>query len=112
WDLMEIRFLEHFRKQNVPLQTLRKVAVNARREMKAKHPLALANTRFLTDRKEVFLMSAEESGDAFTLNLVKNQFEMYVAIESVLAKGVAFNPVTGLAESWQPFDKECPNVVV
>jgi hypothetical protein len=28
WDLTEIRFLEHFRKQGLPLQTLRKVSYN------------------------------------------------------------------------------------
>lgn len=111
WDLMEVRFLEHFRKQNVPLQTLRKVAVNARKEMNAKHPFALSNVRFLTDRKRVFLHSAEEEGDKKTLNLVTNQFEMYEAIEYVLAKGVSFNPKTGLAESWHPLP-ECPTVIV
>ena len=112
WDMMEIRFIEHFRKQNVSLQTLRKVVINARIEMKAKHPLALANTRFMTDRREVFLQSADQTGDQFTLNLVQNQFEIYVAIENILAKGVSFNAASGLAQSWQPFGAEFPNVII
>ncbi len=111
WDLMEIRFLEHFRKQNVPLQTLRKVAINARKDMGVKHPFALSNLRYLTDRKAVFSHTAEEEGDKKTLNLVTNQFEMYEAIETALAKGVAFDPISGLAASWKPLE-ECPNIII
>ena len=111
WDLMEVRFLEHFRKQGVPLQTLRRAAEGARKEMKCRHPLALSNIRFLTDRRKVFGRVAEETGDAKTWDLVTWQYEIYDAIEEVLAKGVAFDPGSGLATSWRPLRNECPNVI-
>jgi uncharacterized protein (DUF433 family) len=111
WDLMEVRFLEHFRNQGVSLQTLRKVAVRARQEMKVRHPFALSQLLFLTDRRNVFASVAKEEGDQQTWNLVTNQYELYNAIEETLAKGVAFDPATGLAQSFQPFAK-FPNVIV
>lgn len=110
-DMMEIRFLEHFRKQGVPLQTLRRAIVRAREDMKNRHPFALSNVRFLTDRKKVFAQVAEESGDTKTWNLVTRQYEIYVAIEDVLAKGVAFDPRSGLATSFRPLP-EYQSVVV
>jgi uncharacterized protein (DUF433 family) len=111
WDLMEVRFLEHFRKQGVPLQTLRKAAEKARKEMQNRHPFALSNVKFLTDRRRIFGRAAEEEGDARTWDLATNQYEMYEAIEQVLAKGVAFDPVTGLAQSWHPLP-EYKNVLI
>jgi hypothetical protein len=96
-DMMEVRFLEHFRKQGVPLQTLRRALVHARAEMNAKHPFALSKIKFLTDRRRVFGNAAKETGDSRTWELVTNQYEMYEAIEEVLAKGVAFDPLSCLA---------------
>lgn len=112
WDLMEIRFIEHFRNQDVSLQTLRLVAMKARKRFRTKHPLALSNIKFLTDRKEIFQVSAEETGDTTTLNMVRDQYEMYEVIETLLAKGVAFDPETHLAMEWRPLRNDCPNVIM
>jgi uncharacterized protein (DUF433 family) len=110
-DMMEVRFLEHFRKQGVPLQTLRRAVVRAREDMRNKHPFALSNVMFLTDRRKVFGHAAEDTGDKNTWDLVTRQYEMYDAIEDVLAKGVAFDPLSGLAESFPPLP-EYPSVIV
>jgi uncharacterized protein (DUF433 family) len=111
-DLMEIRFLEHFRKQDVPLQTLRRALENARKEMSVRHPFALLpSIKFVTDRRKVFGHAAQETGDTKTWDLVTNQYEMYDAIEEVLAKGVDFDPVSGLAESFRPLP-EYQSVIV
>jgi uncharacterized protein (DUF433 family) len=112
WDLFEVRFIEHFRSQNLSLQFLRKVAAKARAEFKTQHPFALYGSTFLTDRKRIFRQTAEELGEEKkTHDLLSGQYEMYEAIEKMLAKGVAFNPKTFLAEEWPPFG-ECPNVIV
>jgi uncharacterized protein (DUF433 family) len=111
-DLMEIRFLDHFRRQGVPLQTLRRAAEKARIEMGSRHPFALSNLRFLTDRRKVFGSAAEETGDTKTWDLVTHQYEMYEAIEGVLARGVAFDPVSGMARQWHPLQAEYPDVVI
>lgn len=110
-DMMEVRFLEHFRKQGVSLQTLRRAVVRARAEMNTPHPFAASNLRFLTDRKTVFGHAAEDTKDKRTWDLVSSQYEMYEAIEDVLAKGVAFDPRSGLAKSFPPL-LEFPTVTV
>ena len=111
WDLIEVRFVEHFRRQGLSLQYLRKVAERARRELKTQHPFALSKAKFLTDRKKIFEQVAEKEGPKVH-ELLTGQYEMYATIEEVLAKGIAFNPKTFLAEEWRPLGNECPRVVV
>jgi uncharacterized protein (DUF433 family) len=111
-DLMEVRFINHFRRQGVPLQTLRKIAQKARNDLGQKHPFALSNVKFMTDRKRVFSQVVEETGCKRTLDILGDQYEMYDVIETVLAKYVAFHSVTGLAEFFKPLGAECPNVVI
>jgi uncharacterized protein (DUF433 family) len=112
WDLMEVRFIHHFRKQGLSLQFLRKVAARARREFGSSHPFALSKVKFMTDRKKIFQHTLEEEGDAKTRDIMGDQFEMYEIIENVLAKGVTFDPRSHLAEKWRPLEGDCPNVIV
>ncbi|OHC75799.1 MAG: hypothetical protein A3G18_12615 [Rhodospirillales bacterium RIFCSPLOWO2_12_FULL_58_28] len=112
WDLIEVRFVEHFRSQGLSLQFLRKVAEKARIEFKSSHPFALSKARFLTDRKRIFQQTAEEEGEGKTHDILSGQYEMYEAIEEILAKGVAFDTATELAREWRPLQSECPNVVI
>jgi hypothetical protein len=79
WDLIEVRFLEYFRAEGVPLQTLRKVAARARLDLNTKHPFAISNTRFVSDRKHIFAVVAKEEHDTTTLNMATSQYEMYAA---------------------------------
>ena len=111
WDLIEVRFVEHFRRQKVSLQYLRKVAEKARLELRTQHPFALSNAEFLTDRKRIFEKVAEEDGDPRIWEILTGQYEMYATIEKVLAKGITFSPQTYLAEEWCPLET-CPHVVV
>ena len=112
WDLLETRFIDHFRKEGVSLQSLRKAAEAARRELKRQHPFAMSNIRFMTDRRRIFMQSAEETGDRRLLDLIHSQYAMYEVLEATLAKGVDFDPSTGLAERWQPRPSEFPNIVL
>ncbi|MCH8239817.1 MAG: helix-turn-helix domain-containing protein [Proteobacteria bacterium] len=111
WDLIEIRFVEHFRSQGLSLQYLRKVAEVARKKFKTLHPFALSNAEYLTDRRKIFEQFSENEGIRIR-ELLSGQYEMYDAIETVLAKGVAFDAKTSLAEEWRPLQNDCPNVVV
>lgn len=111
WDLVEVRFLEYFRAEGIPLQTLRKIAIKARAEMGQRHPFAVHNFRFVTDRKAIFRQVATDEGDATTLNMATSQYEMYEAIEQSLARGVVFDPVSGLARRFPPVP-EFANVYV
>ena len=111
WDLIEVRFVEHFRKQGVSLQALRKAAETARNDYGQQHPFATSNVKFLTDRVTVFSQAAKETGDKFLLNLVTKQYAMYVILEEVLAKGIEFDPTSGLAREWRP-KKEFPHIAL
>ncbi len=91
WDLIEVRFVHHFRRQGLSLQYLRRVAEIARRKFKVQHPFALSNAEYVTDRKKIFELVAAEQGERVQ-ELLTGQYEMYAAIETALAKGVAFDP--------------------
>ena len=111
-DLLEVRFIDHFRTQGVSLQALRKAAETARVAWKQRHPFALSNTQYLTDRKAVFQATATALNDTVLLNLVTRQYAMYVVYEDHLARGVAFDPSSGLAREWHPRPKEFPNLAL
>jgi hypothetical protein len=106
WDLFEVRFVETFRAQGLSLQFIRKVATKARAEFKTQHPFALSGSKYLTDRKRIFRLVAEETGEK-THDVLSGQYEMYETIERLLEKGVEFNPKTLLAQEWPPY-AECP----
>jgi len=112
WDLIEVRFVEHFRRQGISLQSLRKAAQTAREEWKVQHPFALSKAKYMTDRKHIFQVTAEAEKDDILLNLVTKQFAMYVVIEEVLDRGLTFDPATGLAREWKPSIKEFPHVLL
>ena len=112
WDLLEIRFVDHFRAAGVSLPTLRKAAQVARREWKQQHPFATSKAKYFTDRKNIFRSTAEEEKDTVLYNLVTRQLEMYEVIENFIDKGLRFDVTSGLAEEWVPRAKEFPNIVV
>lgn len=109
-DLMEMRFIEAFRSQGVPMQTLRKAAAQARREWDVLHPFALSKARYLTDRRSVFAQVAEREKDRVTWDMASGQHEMWDVIESTIAKGVMFDPSSDLANRWFPLPAEFPNI--
>lgn len=111
-DLMELRFIAFFRKQNVSVATLRKAADRARQEWNVSHPLALSHEKYVTDRKSIFATSAEDTGDKQTWNLATGQHEMWITIEKTIQKGVIFDPVTHLATLWMPKSGEFPTVII
>lgn len=110
-DLMELRFIEFFRSQKVSTHTIRLAAERARSEWRVEHPFALSKAKYLTDRRRIFAQIAEESGDKPTWEMASGQHEMWEVIESIIAKGVEFDPNTQLALSWKP-RLEFPDVVV
>jgi uncharacterized protein (DUF433 family) len=112
WDLIEVRFIDHFRRQGVSLETLRKAAQTARQQWQVKHPFAMSKTKFMTDRKTVFEATARDEHDTVLLDLVTRQYAMYVMMEDVLAKGLAFDPGSGLATEFRPRPADFPDVVM
>jgi len=109
-DLMEMRFIEAFRNQGVPMQTLRKAAARARLEWDTSHPFALSKARYLTDRCTIFAQVAEQERDRVTWDMVSGQHEMWEIIEATIEKGVEFDPSSDLARRWYPLPSEFPAV--
>lgn len=111
-DLIEVRFIEAFRKQGVPMQTLRRAAAHARQDWKTSHPFALSKAKYLTDRRRIFAQVADEEKDRVTWDMVSGQHEMWDVIESTIAKGVEFDPASDLATRWFPLPGEFPGISV
>ena len=110
-DLIEVKFVEHFRSVRISLQALRAAARNARDELGVSHPFATGSVRFQTDRKQVFLDTARQTGDRQLLNLMTRQVELYDVIEQTFARDLEFN-VEGLAKCWRPAPDIAPKVFV
>lgn len=109
-DVIEIRFVEHFRQARISLQSLRLAAKNAREVLGVPHPFA-TSAKFQTDRKKVFLETAEEAGDRVLLDLMTKQVAIYDVIERSFERNLTFD-LNGVAACWQPSPGEAPNVVV
>lgn len=112
WDLMEIRFVAYFRKQNISLQILRKIAARAREQFDTEHPFALSNVKFKTDRKSIFKEVSSEENDTQLEDMLTGQMSFYEVVEDFLAKGVVFDPTSGLAKNWRPEPNDNPHVIV
>ncbi len=110
-DLVELRFVSHFRRIRISLQSLRVAAKNARDELKCSHPFATSNVKFQTDRKQIFLETAQATGDHALLNLMTKQVAIYDVIEQSFARDLEFD-LNGLARLWRPAPSEAPNVIV
>jgi uncharacterized protein (DUF433 family) len=111
-DLMELRFISFFRAQGVSMQTLRRAAENARTEWNQRHPLALSSEKYCTDRKKIFAVIAEATGDVRAWDMATRQHEMWATIEQTIDRGVMFDPQTSLAKTWAPHPGDFPDVLI
>jgi uncharacterized protein (DUF433 family) len=100
-DLMELRFVHHFRIQNVSMQALRRAAEEAR-ETFGEHPFARAGTTFRTDLRKIYAEVATEVGDKHLMSLAGDKQFVLDVIEQDLARGVDFDPHTCIATAWKP----------
>src|SRR6185312_4494977 len=84
-DLMEIRFVEHFREHGVKARSLRIAASRLRDEYKTEHPFALEKVILIADKADVFVEevlreSADEAADPRLRSLLTKNYVMYEAI--------------------------------
>lgn len=112
-DLLEIRFLNVFRKQGISLQSLRRAAENAREVLKMRHPFA-TSLKFIGKRREIFMLTAEQRGDHDLLELTagSGQYAFYEVLEQHLSDGIEYDPGTEIAKRWRPEPKKYPNVAL
>ncbi len=98
-DLLEIRFVNAFRKHGVSLQSIR-IAVNHAQEMfNSKYPFTYK--QFRTDGRSIFADTLEETGDKKLIDLVKKQYVFKQIISPSLYRGIEYNK-EGDARLWYP----------
>lgn len=101
-DLLEVRFVQAFRKHGVSLQTIRIASAHARAMFD--HPYPFTCKRFQTDGRTIFATALEESGDMQMLDLPKKQFAFAKIIEPSLHRGIEFGS-DDLASHWYPLPR-------
>lgn len=98
-DLLEVRFVQAFRKHGVSLQTIRVASEHARELFN--HPYPFTCKRFQTDGRSIFATALEETGATELLDLAKKQYAFTKIIEPSLYRGIEFGH-DDLASHWYP----------
>jgi uncharacterized protein (DUF433 family) len=98
-DLMELRFVDAFRRYGVSFQTIRLAAERASQLFATSHPFS--TRRFRTDGRTVFLALADETGEQVLIDLKRNQHAFSKVLEPYLYAGLDFSP-SGQAQRWWP----------
>jgi uncharacterized protein (DUF433 family) len=116
-DLMEVRFVEHFREHGVRVRSLRRAAETLRQEYKTSHPFASSKVLLAADKVDVFVVetlknAAEAEDDPRLRSLTTRNYVMYEAIRQSLVPGIEFDPRSHLAKQWAPLPDKFPNIIV
>lgn len=109
-DLIELRFIAHFRNAGVSGQSLRRVAERAR-ELFGDRPFARNDIVWKTDGRRLFADAAADTGDRRLLELVDRQYQFEHIVESFLLEGLEWSP-SNLAQRWRPREKEYERIIV
>lgn len=114
-DLIEIRFVEHFREHGVKVQSLREAAKALRQEYETDHPFALDRVHLVADKSDVFVEeifkdAAKKAEDKKLRSLLTKNYVMYETIKQGLIPGVEFDPKDHLARKWTVLPGTFPEI--
>ena len=98
-DLLEVRFVQAFRKHGVSLQAIRLASQRARELFETDYPFT--SRQFRTDGRTIFTSAMEEAGETELLDLVKQQYAFRKIIEPSLYSGIEFGE-DQVAARWYP----------
>jgi uncharacterized protein (DUF433 family)/DNA-binding transcriptional MerR regulator len=107
-DLIEARFIKHFKDLGLSSQTIRKIAERLRERHNTDHPFA-TNKAFRTDGKTI-LMEIADDNEKKILNLLNDNFEMGPVVEQSLFHSILY--ADDLAYRWHPSPVDHPHVVL
>jgi uncharacterized protein (DUF433 family)/DNA-binding transcriptional MerR regulator len=107
-DLIEARFIKHFKDLGLSSQTIRKIAERLRARHDTDHPFA-TNKAFRTDGKTI-LMEIAADEEKKILNLLNDNFEMAPMVEPSLFHSILY--ADDLAYRWHPSPLKHPKVVL
>jgi uncharacterized protein (DUF433 family) len=100
-DLLEVRFIKHFRRLGISLQTIRLAAQNAREILGSPYPFTCRG--FRTDGRSIFAEAIAASGDPELLDLKRRQYVIRNVIQPSLFAGLEFE--NGRARRWYPMER-------
>lgn len=101
-DLLEIRFVDAFRKYGVSLQAIRLAFHSAKELYNNPYPFTCKN--FKTDGQSIFAKILEETGEEKLIALAKKQYVIPHIITPALYAGIEFEQ--DLASKWYPIAKK------
>lgn len=108
-DLIELRWIAHFRQQGITQQSIRLIGKRAR-ELFGVRPFARGDIVWRTDGRRIYSSVASESGDRRLMELANKQYELDV-IEESLRVGLDWD-ANKFAISWRPNPKKFPLIIV
>lgn len=106
--LVEARFVAHFRKHGLSLQTIRKTARKLREKHDLDHPFA-TERRFRTDGKKIMQEEAADDGERRLLDILTDEWAFPDVVEPSLFESVVY--IDDLAVSMHPLP-EFPHIIV
>ena len=106
--LVEARFVAHFRKHGLSLQTIRKAANKLREKHNLAHPFA-TESRFRTDGKRIMLEEAADEGERSLLDIMTEEYAFVNVVEPSLFESICY--VDDLAVRMKPFP-EFPQIII
>lgn len=114
-DLIEVRYVEHFRAQGVQVSALRQAAERFRDLVGTAHPFASARVHLSADGGEDILRvlreTAQQAGDPVLLGLTERA-GLEPLIRETLAPGMTFDADSLLPTTWAPRAVRYPDIVM
>lgn len=89
-DLVEIRFVDSFRKHGVSWKTIRAAARYAFEKLHSNHPFS--TRQFRTDGRSIFEEAINKTGERQLLDVVKSQLAFRQILSPYLYDGLEFGP--------------------
>lgn len=102
-DLIEVRFLNAFRKHGVGWKAIRIAADRAKEHLGLSRPFS--SQRFKTDGITILAEIVQKTGDRLLLDLVRNQYAFQSVISEYLYEGLDFDDLLE-PERWWPLGKD------
>ena len=97
-DLIEMRFIDSFRRHGISLKTIRIASVKAREMLDWSHPFS--TKKFKTDGKTILVEIAHQERDPDLLDLIKDQYTLRKILSPYLYEGLDFEGDVGVLRWW------------
>ncbi|HVR97881.1 MAG TPA: DUF433 domain-containing protein [Thermoanaerobaculia bacterium] len=103
-DLLEVRFVDSFRRHGVGWKSIRIAAERAAEIVEDSHPFS--TKRFKTDGSSIFADILHETGEESLLDLVRSQYELKTVVEPFLFEGLEFSDLGIAPVRWWPLGQD------